>query len=327
MNQLVALARSHFGDQFEDLEQFLGDQLKSGHPEVTDLGKYVVETGGKRFRPALTFLFHQITGASKPRQTAVELGAVIELIHLATLAHDDVIDLAETRRNHPSLWVNAGNTAAVLAGDFIFSRAFRLLNDFPESVRDVVIKAVEDVLEGQILQEQLRGKLTSLEQYDEVNRGKTAALISAACVLGAWAGNPHIDREKLNSIRDAGTHMGSAFQMIDDLFDVFGDEGIGKPRWSDQRGGWLTWSYIQLIDRSPETDREKLIETLSSPVESESQQRELVATMEGHNIRHDLMARAEAEINEMKRILKWIPESELKQMLIDSSEFVIQRTS
>ena len=325
MKRLVAAANLHFAKEFEQLETCLASQLDSRFPAIADLGTYMLDSGGKRFRPALSLLFFKLLESEENITAAIELGTVIELIHMATLAHDDVIDRAETRRNRESLWKSSSNTSAILVGDFIFSRAFRLLNNYPEKIRLIVIDAVETVLEGELLQESLRGRVPTETEYDMVNKGKTAALMSAACAVGAWASDENISEAKLQSIEHAGQSLGSAFQMIDDLFDVFGDEEIGKPRWSDQRGGWLTWPYMRLIEQSnAEND---VLERLSNPELGHDERQAIITEMDGLGIRQELMNRAESEIVRMKECIDWIPDSELKQLLIESSDFVLQRTT
>jgi len=299
----------------------LAQRLDSSVPVVSDLGRYLVESGGKRFRPALVLLFYKLLGGEGAYQDAVELAAVVEMIHLATLAHDDVLDEAPERRGRASLWKLSGSQIAVLEGDFIFSRAFRLLNPQPFPIRERIIEAVEEVLEGELLQESLRGRLPTEEQYDRVIAGKTGALIRAACAVGALCGDPDLPEERLSSIERAGLLLGTAYQMIDDLLDVFGDEALGKPRGIDQRGGWLTWPYIRLVERSGDP---RLLELLRRPLDGE-QRRELLVRMERLGIREEFAARARRRIEEAKGRLGWLADSPLKAVLFQGFDFVIER--
>lgn len=317
---LAAGARYLQGD-LEEVERVLAEKLVSSVPVVSDLGRYLVESGGKRFRPALVLLFYKLLGERGDKKDAVELAAVVEMIHLATLAHDDVLDEAPERRGRASLWKLSGSQIAVLEGDFIFSRAFRLLNRQPFPIRERIIEAVEEVLEGELLQESLRGQVPTEDEYERVIRGKTGALIRAACAVGALVGDPDLPEERLVSIERAGLLLGMAYQMIDDLLDVFGDEALGKPRGIDQRGGWLTWPYLRLLKRTGDPQlREKLREPLPEP-----QRQEFVAQMVRLGIREEFAERARALVEEAKEQLSWLADSPLKAVLFQGFDFVIER--
>ncbi len=318
---LLAAGAAHLRGDLEEVERVLAERLTSSVPVVSDLGRYLVESGGKRFRPALVLLFYKLLGAKGEREDAVELAAVVEMIHLATLAHDDVLDEAPERRGRASLWKLSGSQIAVLEGDFIFSRAFRLLNPQPFAIRERIIEAVEEVLEGELLQESLRGRVPTEEEYERVIRGKTGALIRAACAVGALCGDPDLPEDRLISIERAGLLLGMAYQMIDDLLDVFGDEALGKPRGIDQRGGWLTWPYIRLVERSGDP---RLLELLRGPLEEE-QREELRTEMERLGIREAFAARARALVEEAKGLLGWLADSPLKAVLFQGFDFVIER--
>lgn len=322
MQALLAAGAPYVKDELAQVERLLAERLQSDIPVVADLGRYLLGSGGKRFRPALVILFYKLLGAKGPRRAAIELAAVIEMIHLATLAHDDVIDQAPERRGRASLWARSSNRSAVLEGDFIFSRAFRLLNPHPYRVREIVIEATEQVLEGELLQESLRGRLPTVEEYKQVIAGKTAALIRAACAVGALCGEPELSEEHLQAIQQAGQLLGIAYQMIDDLLDVFGDECLGKPRWIDQEGGWLTWPYIQLIKQS--SDRAIAERLQQGPIDEPDRQR-ILQEMARYRIREQFLERARAAIEEAKVQLRWLADSELKALLLDSFDFVVQR--
>jgi octaprenyl-diphosphate synthase len=324
MNHLISAANDFFKVELRELEECLKSLLHSDIAVIDEMGAYLLGSGGKRFRPTLAILFYHLAGSQGPQSSAVELGAVVEMIHLATLAHDDVIDEAAERRSKPALWKASNNRMAVLQGDFIFSRAFSLLNKYTFEIRKYIITAVEEVLEGEILQNSLRNQVPSYEEYERVNIGKTAALMSAACAVGALVGNSELDDESLNSIYRAGTLMGESFQLVDDLLDVFGDERLGKARWTDQKGGWLNWPFIRLLEITK--DNALRIELLEAEISSDRRM-ELLDLFDKHRIREELTNLAESKMSEMKALLDWMPESELKSLLFESSDFVIQRTS
>ena len=319
-NPLIAEGAPYVRDELGEIEMVLRDRLDSEVPPVAELGKFVVDSGGKRFRPAISVLFYKLLGEKGPRRDLLELAAVVEMIHLATLAHDDVIDRAESRRDHPSLWKRSSNRSAILEGDFIFSRAFGLLNPHHEGMRKLIIDTVDRVLEGELLQESLRNDIATEAQYDRVNEGKTAVLIGTACAVGAMVGDPDLDGDSQSDVYAAGVELGLAYQMIDDLLDVFGDDELGKPRWSDWRGGWLTWPYIELIRRDPERRDQLLNGSLD-----ETGQREVIALMQAYEIPDRLQARAQACVDRAQATLGWLDDSAMARLLWKTFDFAVGR--
>lgn len=319
-NPLIAEGAPYVRDELGEIETILRARLDSDVPAVAELGQFVVDSGGKRFRPAISVLFYKLLGEQGRRRDVLELATVVEMIHLATLAHDDVIDRAESRRDHPSLWKRSSNRSAILEGDFIFSRAFGLLNPHREEIRKLIIDTVDRVLEGELLQESLRNDVATEVQYDQVNEGKTAVLIGAACAVGAMIGAPDLDRRKQSNVYDAGVDLGLAYQMIDDLLDVFGDDELGKPRWSDWRGGWLTWPYIELIRQEPERRDQLLNGSLD-----EAGRSDVIALMRDYDIPDRLQVRAQACVDRAQAQLDWLADSALARLLWKTFDFAVGR--
>ena len=319
-NPLIAEGAPYVQAELREVEAILRDRLHSDIPAVAELGQFVVDSGGKRFRPALSVLFYKLLGEGGRRRDVLELASVVEMIHLATLAHDDVIDRAESRRGHPSLWKRASNRSAILEGDFIFSRAFGLLNPHRAEVRELIIGTVDRVLEGELLQESLRHAIATEAQYDRVNEGKTAALIGVACAVGATVGDPDLDADRRSDVYEAGVDLGLAYQMVDDLLDVFGDDALGKPRWSDWRGGWLTWPYIELVRHEPD-----LTDCLTAGDLDEKGQRAILDRMRGHDIPDRLQRRARSAIERAQTRLDWLPDSALSELLWKTFDFAVRR--
>ncbi|OGF52681.1 MAG: hypothetical protein A2Z21_03665 [Candidatus Fraserbacteria bacterium RBG_16_55_9] len=324
MKQLIAAGAAYLRSDLDEVEQKLQELLHSEIPTVADLGRYLLDSGGKRFRPALTLLFYKLLSSRGSHAAVIELAAVIEMIHLATLAHDDVIDQAPSRRNRPTLWKLSNNQSAVLEGDFIFSRAFRLLNPHPFEVRELVIAAVEQVLEGELLQESLRWRLPSPEEYERVIERKTASLISASCAIGAMLGDPALEPKRRDSIQRAGLLLGTAYQMVDDLLDIFGDEALGKPTWTDQKGGWFTWPYIRLVEQSGDSQIMKLLQQEQL---ADKEKRRILEEMERHRVQEQFLVKAHQVIAEAKALLGWIADSDLRELLFESFDFVVARQS
>ncbi len=328
---MKALIQAHFQmieSELLAVERRLQILLQSEIPIVSELGLYLTHAGGKRFRPALVLFFYNMLSEQAPPQhahpkdEAIEQAALLEMIHMATLAHDDVIDRADQRRHHASLHLEWGNRKAVYEGDFIFSRVFKVLNRYEMPIRSLVIEAVEDVLEGELLQESLRWQVATEEEYYRVIQGKTASLIAAACALGARLGNTCLSSNRVNAIYEAGSHLGTAYQMVDDLLDIFGDD-IGKPTWSDRNGGWLTLPFIWLLERSNAAD--ELLSLLQARTITEHEREYLLAQLNEKGIHQAIVASAREQIERAKLLLQWLPDSAVKQALFSSFCYVLDR--
>lgn len=312
--------------ELQAVERRLQNLLQSEIPIVSELGTYLSKAGGKRFRPALLIFFYKMVGTrakrSYPKDDAVEIATLLEMIHMATLAHDDVIDQADQRRHQASLPHEWGNRKAVLEGDFIFSRVFKVLNRYEAPVRSMVIEAVEEVLEGELLQESLRWKVPTEAEYLRVIEGKTASLIAASCALGAMLGEVDLAQSKIDEVYQAGMHLGTGYQMIDDLLDIFGDAQIGKPLWSDRNGGWLTLPFIWLLEKSPS---EEILALLQAQTITAHECEFLLDQLREQGIRETFFASARDRVERAKPLLAWLPQSPLKHALFSSFNYVIER--
>lgn len=239
------------------VEARIREQANGFDPAVEPYVAYILNTSGKRIRPALTFLAGGATGGVTDDHH--KLAVILELIHVATLVHDDIIDGAEIRRQAPTANAKWGNALSVLLGDCLFSHALMLSTEFEDSVigRKVAISANE-VCSGEIIQTQRRFDMKlSLEEYFEIIRKKTAALFGAAMELGSRLnGQPPAVCEAL---RDFGLRIGTAYQIYDDCIDLIGDEReYGKTLRTDLHKGKLTLPILNLLASATERQREKL---------------------------------------------------------------------
>ena len=312
--------------ELQAVQRRLQHLLQSEIPIVSELGKYLSNAGGKRFRPALLLFFYKMASTQvtrfHPQDDAIEIATLLEMIHMATLAHDDVIDQADQRRHQASLPYEWGNRKAVLEGDFIFSRVFKVLNRYEAPIRLKVIEAVEEVLGGELLQESLRWKVPTEEEYFRVIEGKTASLIAASCALGAMLGDVDLAQSQIEEVYNAGMQLGTAYQMVDDLLDIFGDEQIGKPVWSDRNGGWLTLPFIRLLEKS---SSEEILPLLLAKTITAHECEFLLEQLQEKGIRDAFFASARDRVERAKPLLLWLPESPLKQALFASFNYVIER--
>ncbi len=241
-----------------ELDRFLHGQLAAFEPEIRAMADYCIDTSGKRIRPALVFL----SGWRGPEVVApdlVRVAAVVELVHLATLVHDDIMDEADVRRSRRTAAREYGPTAAVLLGDALFAHALHLATQFPTTeICAAVSDSTRKVCAGEIVQTLRRGstKIT-LADYQRIVDLKTAELFRVSCFLGARLAG--FEQGYVDAASRFGRHLGIAYQIYDDLVDFFGDESrIGKTLGTDLASGKLTLPLLTLLDRLPPGDRAEL---------------------------------------------------------------------
>src|SRR5947209_18738674 len=222
-------------------------RLESGVVLVRQISQYIVASGGKRLRPALVLLAADAFGARGPARH--ELAAVVEFIHTATLLHDDVVDESELRRGRKTANAEFGNAASVLVGDFLYSRAFQIMVAVRSMrVMEVLANATNAIAEGEVLQLlNAHNSTISEAAYLEVIRRKTAKLFEAAAQLGAILGEASAELER--GLARYGMHLGTAFQLIDDVLDYSGDAvQTGKNLGDDLNEGKPTLPLIRVLE-------------------------------------------------------------------------------
>ena len=234
------------------VEEEFERQARSNIQVIAYVGDYLRASGGKRVRPALTLLSAYAVGGDASRPNVVRMATVMEFLHTATLVHDDIIDNAETRRNRPSINSRFGNQTAVLMGDWLYMSAFETsLQERSLPVLDILTAVTRKMTEGELLQLTLLGRTdVTEEQYFDVLRRKTAFLFSACCEIGAILGGAGPAERR--ALRDYGLHLGTAFQLIDDLLDFTSDaDALGKAAGVDLLEGKLTLPLIYLLEVEP----------------------------------------------------------------------------
>jgi octaprenyl-diphosphate synthase len=240
--------------QLEEVERELRLHLASPVEIVDEIGGFVASGTGKRVRPTLHLLCAQLCDYDGPHD--VLLATVVELIHCATLIHDDIIDEATTRRGRESVNHRWGNDVTVLFGDYMFAKAMDLALR-AESLR-VMERLAETTLrmtEGEMLQTRYVGRIDlTVEEYLDLAERKTAALFSCCCELAGMLAR--VDEDRIQALRRYGRHLGLAFQMVDDLLDFTGNpRRLGKPTASDLREGKTTLAVIDLLESGSAGDR------------------------------------------------------------------------
>ncbi len=256
---VFALLQPHMSE----LDRYLRAQLVAFEPEIRPMVDYCIDTSGKRIRPALVFLSGW-RGPTELKSDLVRVAAVVELVHLATLVHDDIMDEADVRRNRRTAAREYGSTAAVLLGDALFAHALHLATQFPTTeICAAVSESTRRVCAGEIVQT-LRRRSTTITrtEYHRIVELKTAELFRVSCFLGArLAGFPS---DYVEAVSRFGRHLGIAYQIYDDLVDFFGEEArIGKTLGTDLASGKLTLPLLTLLERLPSSDADALREEIT----------------------------------------------------------------
>ena len=247
------LVRPHI----EKVESIILKQVRDFDPGVEPYMEYICDTSGKRIRPALAILVGGATG--KLNDDHLTLGVILELIHMATLVHDDIIDGASTRRQVPTANSKWGNGMAVLLGDALFSHALKLSTDFDDlALSRAISLASREVCQGEILQTQRRFDLNvTKEDYFKMIEMKTGALFAVACQLAAVISGS--SEGISDAMYDYGMKLGTAYQIYDDVVDLIGSEDqIGKTLGTDLEKGKLTLPILNLLERANPQQKEQL---------------------------------------------------------------------
>ena len=248
--------------QMAALDRFMQDQVANFEPEIRSMAAYCLESSGKRLRPTLVFISGW-RGEAVIDDALVRAAGVVEMVHLATLVHDDIMDRAALRRNRGTAAHEFGPDAAVLLGDALFSQALHVASQFPTpEVCRLVSESTRRVCSGEIMQTLHRRELgVTREDYWRVIDLKTAELFRVSCRLGARLAD--FAPEFVQAANDFGRHLGIAYQIYDDLVDFLGEEkNIGKTLGTDLASGKLTLPLMLLLERLSPVERAELVEAL-----------------------------------------------------------------
>ena len=325
----VPIARGIFDLVREDLalvEQEIAAQNSAAIEPVAEISKYLREGGGKRLRPALLLL---AAGASGYRgRGAIRLGAVVEMIHSATLIHDDVIDGADTRRGRPSANARWGNHMSVLAGDWLYMQSFdAALRERNFAVLDILIELTQSMVEGELLQMTRLGRIDLTEtEATELAYRKTAGLFSGCSRLGAVLGNQ--PENVVESLAEYGRNAGLAFQLVDDLLDFTASpEKLGKPVLSDLKEGKVTLPLIfALAISNGHGEARGLVAKVLEERGFESVRPEQITKLvreTGALERSATMARE--YVRRAKECLQVLPDTEYRRALMAVPDFILER--
>ncbi len=310
-------------DDLVAIEQELGRDAASSVSTITEIAEYLRGGGGKRIRPTLLLLSAHSLGYSG--SGAIRLGAVVEMVHSATLVHDDIIDGADTRRGRPSANTTWGNEKSVLAGDWLYMQAFNVaLKERNLRVLDQLIGLTQQMVEGELLQIQKLGRAVSEAEYYDLIYRKTACLFSVSMSLGAVLAGAEEAVEA--SLAEYGRTVGLAFQIVDDVLDLTAtEEVLGKPVASDLREGKATLAVIHSIDHGTAQDRKAIQRVLDDrSFENVSRERIQQILVRNGSIEY-AMSVADRYAEQSRKALAPIADSEYKRALLWVPDFVVAR--
>lgn len=319
-NEIFELVRA----DLQLVEAEIGLESVASVEAVTTIGQYLYAAGGKRLRPALLLLCSRLVGGGGA--SAIRLGAVVEILHAATLVHDDVIDKAETRRGRSSANVQWGNHTCVLAGDWLYMQAFQIaLRERNFHMLDLLISLTQLMVEGELIQLERIGKIaiTEADCMELVDR-KTAGLFSVCAKLGAIvAGADTATEERLG---DFAWNLGMAFQLVDDLLDFTArEQTLGKPVGGDLKEGKVTLPLVYALERCTASDRAKVETVLRERSYSTVAFREIYAIVERCGGFDRVRERASDFTEKSRQIIAQFPETPYQRALYAVTELVIER--
>jgi octaprenyl-diphosphate synthase len=294
---------------------------------INYLGEYLRASGGKRVRPALCILSNYAVKGRNLKKNLIRMATVMEMLHTATLVHDDIIDNADMRRSNPSVNARFGNQVAVLTGDWLYMSAFEIsLQERNLGILEILTEVTRKMTEGELIQLTMLGRTDiSEEEYFDVLRRKTAYLFSACCEIGAILAGASAEEQK--ALRDYGMNLGIAFQLADDLLDFMADEEVlGKAAGADLLEGKVTLPLILLLKRVPSFAK-KLEDVMYDGSYEKTSREAILIELKKHGLIEETRIRAHSFAEKAKKSLEVLPESEYRSSLEEISSYMIERAS
>ena len=318
----ISEIRALVEDDMQAVNALILKRLESDVVLINQIGHYIINSGGKRLRPMLVLLAARAIGYEGKRH--IDLAAIIEFIHTATLLHDDVVDESDMRRSNETANAVWGNAASVLVGDFLYSRSFEMMVDVNlMSVMEILSHATNRIAEGEVLQLLNCNDPDVTEQsYREVILRKTAVLFEAGTRLGAIISESDTAIEK--AMAEFGLHLGIAFQMIDDALDYgSSDVDIGKNIGDDLAEGKPTLPIIRAMQQCE--DKQKNLLRLVIEKGGTDNIEQVLEIIQGTDAIDYTFKLAELEADKAIEALKVIPESSFKEALIALANYAVKR--
>ncbi len=320
LNSLHALVR----EDLACVNKVIMENLDTGVPLIPQLAHHIIAGGGKRLRPALTLIsakLCQYRGGARH----IELAACIELIHTATLLHDDVVDESALRRGNTTANEIWGNKASVLVGDFLLSRAFQIMvKDGSLTALGILSDASAVIAQGEVMQLTTANNLeTTRQQYLDVITAKTATLFAAACELGAVVADK---QEKRELLRQTGVALGIAFQIMDDTLDYAAEQQtLGKSVGDDFRDGKVTLPVILAYSEGTQAEKKFWKRTLEDQQYGEGDMEQALGIIHKYDAIKHSIALAEEYCETARRLISGFPATPEKSALLETVDFCVQR--
>ena len=310
-------------DDLAAIEREFGRDTVSEVEAITEIGEYLRGGGGKRIRPALLLLSSKLFNYEG--RGAVRLGAVVEIIHTATLVHDDIIDEAKTRRGRPAANTQWGNSKCVLAGDWLYMQAFKVaVQERNFRILDTLIELTQQMVEGELLQMEKLGQLISLQEHFDLIYRKTACLFSVCMRMGAILGGA--TREQEDRLAQYGRDLGMAFQIVDDVLDLTASESVlGKPVASDLREGKVTMAVIHALERCTPDEKRKIETVLGDRAFNGVTHADILHILTRYGSVESANVCAAQYAESARKSICQFPDSEIKRALLWAPEFVVAR--
>ena len=312
------------GDDLRSVEEAIRHELDSPVALVQEMGEYIAGAGGKRLRPILLLLAARLAGAYGPR--CVHLACVVELLHTATLIHDDVVDRAPLRRGRPSANAQWGDDASVLVGDHLYSKSFAMLvRDNDRAIMETLARATVSMTEAEVFQlERKRSGVLTEADYIRIITEKTASFMSACCRIGGLLGV--VAPAQVEALTRYGLDVGVAFQISDDSLDFVADQTrLGKAVGADLREGKRTLPLIAMLRRSSRAEQERVWALLGRSSLSPDEVEEIRLLVVEHAGVEYALERAHEYAQAAKRDLEAFPPSAEREILSLIADFVVDR--
>lgn len=323
MANTVEEIKRPINEEMKLFEQKFYESMQSKVPLLDKVTRFIVTTKGKQMRPMFVFLCAKLIG--DVNEKTYRGASMIELIHTATLVHDDVVDESFKRRNFFSINALWKNKIAVLVGDFLLSKAVLLSTDYKDyDLLSVISRTIREMSEGELLQLEKARKLDITEDvYYEIIRQKTATLIAACCEIGALSNDA--DEELAKKMMQFGTYTGMAFQIKDDLFDYLSSNVIGKPVGIDIKEQKMTLPLIHTLKIANEKDRKYYFNTIKRYNNDQKRVKELINFVKSSGgLEYAIKVMKDFQ-QKAKDILNEFPDSEPKRSLLIMLDYVIER--
>ncbi|MCU7929204.1 MAG: octaprenyl diphosphate synthase [Candidatus Thiodiazotropha sp. (ex Codakia rugifera)] len=319
----ITTIRQLITNDMETVDKLIIRQLQSDVVLINQIGAYIVHSGGKRLRPMIVLLAARACGYGGEKH--IDLSAIIEFIHTATLLHDDVVDGSDLRRNRETANAVWGNEASVLVGDFLYSRSFEMMVEVGQMrVMDILSHATNRIAEGEVLQLlNVHNPETSEAEYMEVIKRKTATLFEAGARLGGVIAD--VPQDQQQALADYGLHLGIAFQLVDDALDYNSNNTeIGKNIGDDLAEGKPTLPLIQAMKQADQEQRKRLADIIENGgLEEIDFVMQAIQASDAITYTQQL---AQHEAQQAKQALACLPDTPYRQALASLADFSVART-